>query len=296
MQVRRKILVTGANGLLGRHTVAALQHKHQVCAVVRETLDIDKKLDNVVYYPIDFATNWTLRDLPDAVDVIVHLAQSIHFREFPGKTTNIFKVNIESTARLLDYALHANAKRFIYASSGGIYGKGSIKFHENSSIAQHQNLGYYLGSKLCGETLAQSYSSLVDVTILRPFFMYGLRQRRSMLIPRLIDSVRLGRPITLQGEEGIQINPVHVKDAVSVIEKCLSLSGSQTLNVAGSDILSIKEISKLIAKLTGKKVCFEKADGAAQDLIGDNELMRALLNKDLISLENGLLEMVQGQP
>ncbi|MEO0397000.1 MAG: NAD(P)-dependent oxidoreductase [Cyanobacteria bacterium P01_A01_bin.137] len=290
MQVQSNVLITGANGLLGRHVIAALRQQYQVHAAVRT---MPKGVsEDVVYHLVDFSAQWTNSDLPNSADIIIHLAQSAHFREFPNKALDIFQVNIESTARLLDYALHTGAKKFIYASSGGIYGNGPIAFHENSSIVSHQKLGYYLGSKLCGEVLVQGYASLMDVTILRPFFMYGAGQRRSMLIPRLVDSVREGRPITLQGEEGIRINPVHVRDAVAVIKACLTLSGSQTLNVAGPDILSIKEITEIISGLVNKRPSFKAIDGTTKDLVGDNELMLSILGKELVPFKTGILDMI----
>lgn len=290
MQAQSKILITGANGLLGHHAVMNLCQRYQVHAIVRKMPKVVFK--EVVYHLVDFSTHWKISDLPNSVDIILHLAQSAHFREFPEKAVDVFQVNIESTAYLLDYALKAGAQKFIYASSGGIYGNGPIAFDENSSIGSHQKLGYYLGSKLCGEICVQAYASLMDVIILRPFFMYGARQRRSMLIPRLVDSVREGRPIMLQGEDGIRLNPVHVSDAVAVIESCLTLSGCKTLNIAGPKILSIKEIAELIANLVDKKPHFRRISGVAKDLVGDNELMLSILNKDLVPFEKGVFEMI----
>jgi len=290
MKDKLKVLVTGANGLLGYSTISVLQTQHDVFALVRTAPKT--VLKNVTYQIVDFSTPWQESILPKSVDVVIHLAQSARFREFPKSVMDVFSVNIESTARLLDYSQRAGVTQFIYASSGGIYGNSPVAFDEESAIIQHHDLGYYLGSKLCSEVLANSYSSLMNITVLRPFFMYGARQRRSMLIPRLVDNIRAGRPITLQGEEGLRINPVHVSDVVKTLEKMLQCPSSQVLNVAGPDILSIREISEIVAMAVGKTPSYQCVPGMARDLIGNNKLMRSILGKALTPFRQGILEMI----
>ncbi len=122
----------------------------------------------------------------------------------PARALEVFQVNIASTARLLDFAWRAGIERFVYASSGGIYSGGIQTFHETSPVIQPNTLGYYLGSKVSCEALASSYARFMKIMVLRFFFIYGRGQNRTMLIPRLIDNVRQGRPITIQGECGLE--------------------------------------------------------------------------------------------
>src|SRR5690606_16134670 len=142
------------NGLLGRRLLAALCGAHDVYAVVRTMPD--NPVAGVEYCVIDLGAAWESSSLPDRIDVIFHFAQSAHFRDFPAQAMDVFRVNIESTARLLDYAQKTKVRRFVYASSGGVYGAGSQAFHENSPITPHGQLGYYLGSKLCSEILTEN--------------------------------------------------------------------------------------------------------------------------------------------
>ena len=212
---KRSIMITGANGLLGRSVLQAIAKDVQVFALVRS-----KPLsqhENVKYLIADLELDLDTSLLPRKIDTIVHFAQSSKFRDFPDNALDVFNVNIASTARLLDYAKEVGAKQFIYASSGGIYGNGSQAFEENAAIVPPGQLGYYLGSKACGEILVQSYASIFQVTIIRPFFIYGPGQNRSMLIPRLMDLVSSGKPISLQGRAGIRINPVHVEEPRDLI-------------------------------------------------------------------------------
>ena len=238
----------------------------------------------VKYQKVDFTSHHWVDDLPSQLDCIIHLAQSANFRDFPQSALDVFKVNIDSTAQLLDYGRKVGVKQFIYASSGGVYGNGVNPFNENAPLVPFKQLGFYLGSKACSEILVQSYASIFNVIILRPFFMYGPGQNRNMLIPRLMDSVANGKPIVLQGENGILINPIHVKDASSAVLAAMSVQDSSTFNIAGPDILSIRQICEGMGEFLGKKPRFEFQTEKSNDLIGDISEMRHNLHNPKIHL------------
>lgn len=290
MNSKPLILITGANGLLGRNLLARLIESHEVHALVH--VPPLNPIPGVKYHPIDLAREWSIDELPPHMDSVIHLAQSSQFRNFPESALDVFKVNIESTARLLDYANKAGVRQFIHASSGGIYGNSNQAFNENSPIVPPDKLGYYLGSKFCGEVLVNSYSALMQVLVLRFFFMYGPGQNRSMLIPRLLDNVRDGRSIGLQGENGIRINPIHVDDAALAVIAAINTTESTTYNIAGPDILSLKDIGGMIGKVVGVKPCFEYLEGQPNDLIGENTHMRERLHEPAVKLEDGIKDLL----
>jgi nucleoside-diphosphate-sugar epimerase len=286
----RTLVVTGANGLLGRALLGSLTDCYDIRAVVH-TAPLDP-VPKVRYHVVDLSSEWNFDELPAKADIIVHLAQSAQFRNFPNGCMDVFKVNIASTARLLDYAHKVNAEKFIFASSGGVYGNSSNSLKENSPIAPPGQLGYYLGSKMCGEILVQSYASVFQVVVLRPFFIFGKGQNRAMLIPRLMDNVSADRPIMLQGQNGIRINPVHVQDASEAIMAALSLEQSATFNIAGPDVLSIREICEGMGRFLGKKPIFQTQFGDPQDLIGNNAAMCRQLIQPQYRLLNSLNDVL----
>lgn len=288
MSKKTSVLVTGANGLLGREVCNLLiQSGHQVSGIVHSLPQIP--LEGMNYIPIDLETDWSLEILPEKVEVIIHLAQSAYFRDFPAKALSVFQVNIASTAKLLDYGVKVGLKSFIYASSGGVYGNGEHAFHENSAIVPPGQLGYYLGSKLSGEVLSQSYSSVFHVSVLRYFFIYGPNQKKGMLIPRLMDSILAQKPILLQGEKGIRINPIHVEDAAAATVASFDKHKSATYNISGLDTLSIKEIADRMGEFLGIPPVYQFVEGEARDLIGDNSAMK----KDLHLPEKKLFDHLQ---
>ena len=285
-----KILVTGATGLVGKVLTERMKDEHKVYALART---LPQALnEGVEYIQLDLSDAWTIGELPKRVDAIVHLSQSDRFRSFPESTLDVFSVNVDSTARLLDYAYQAKASKFFYASSGGVYGNGRAAFKENSPIEPSEKLGYYLGSKLCGEILSRAFSKNFQVVIGRFFFVYGPEQKRSMLIPRLVDNVRKGIPLQLTGENGIVINPIHVEDAVSAVIASLTSNSSSTYNIGGSEHLSLRQIGEAIGKVLSKSPLFETDSGEPADLIGDNRLMVRELHKPEIKFSEGILELI----
>ena len=283
----KKILLTGANGLLGRSICRSLSQQGQHVYALTRVLQPDP-LPGITYCPVDLSATWCDDALPSAVDAVVHLAQSAKFRDFPESAADIFRVNIESTSRLLDYAKRISARQFIYASSGGVYGNGATAFDENSPIVPPGQLGYYLGSKMCGEILVQSYAAVMKVVVLRPFFIYGPGQNRSMLIPRLMDNIIAGRKISLSGEHGIRINPIHVEDATASVVAALEISASATFNIAGPDVMSIREICEGMGRHVGKTPVFQHQCDTSNDLIADITAMRAMLTPPQLRLLENL--------
>ena len=284
-----RILITGATGLCGRALCLRLLEKsHEVFAVVK---DLEAPLPmGVSPVIIDLSKHWEIELLPLKIDMIVHLAQSPHFRDFPERALDIFKVNVESTARLLDYGKRIGIEKFIYTSSGGIYGNGSHAFQENAPVIPTSKLGHYLGTKSCCEILINSYASVFDVVILRPFFVYGPGQNQSMLMPRLYRNVSSNDSILLDSSCGIRINPVHVNDASIAIMNACKLVNSTVINIAGPEVLSIREICDLFGSYLGKRPIYEKVSGDSRDLIGDISLMKELLHVPTIRLRDVLEE------
>jgi nucleoside-diphosphate-sugar epimerase len=138
----------------------------------------------------------------------------------------------------------------------------------------------------------QSYASIFQVTVIRPFFMYGPGQNRNMLIPRLLDSVATGKPISLQGENGIHINPIHVEDAGAAVVAVLDLHESAIFNVAGPDVFSIRQICEGMGKFLGKDPVFQPQSGQPNNLIADISAMRQCLYDPQYHLLDELHDLV----
>jgi UDP-glucose 4-epimerase len=281
----KRILITGCNGLIGESLVQKLK--------ADESLNLTgigrSKNSQINIFNIDLSKEWSDDSLPKEMDVIIHLAQSEKFRDFPETSIEVFNVNTYSTLKLLEYGRKAGVKKFIYASSGGVYGSSANEFNEDSPLVSAKDLGFYLSTKFCSEMLVENYSNFFDISILRLFFVYGPKQRKDMLIPRLIDSVKNGKEIKLQGESGIKINPIYVDDAASAIQKTLSIKGNFKFNIAGPEVLSLRDIVETISESTGIKPVYDiDKTVTPKNLVADIGKMTELLLEPKIKFKEGL--------
>lgn len=287
---QKGVLVTGSNGLIGRELIRLLSSNFKVHALVHSLPQ--NKNPNVNYIICDLSSNWETSILPLEIYYIIHLAQSEKFREFPETASEVFNVNTYSTVKLLDYAKKNGIEKFIYASSGGIYGNHEHGFKEDFEISINKDIGHYLTTKLISELLIDTYSNIFDTVILRFFFVYGKNQRRSMLIPRLVDNIKAGREIVLQGEAGIKINPIHVSDATMAIVNAMNNGIKGKYNVAGTQELSIRDISVLIGNKLGIDPVFVNSNTRPRNLLGDITKMVQDLHYPITSFEFGVNEII----
>jgi len=287
--MKKICVITGATGLIGTALIDALLPDYELHGIARTPA----ARADINWHALDLATDCKFDTLPRQIDSVVYLAQSEYFRDFPNHGADVFQVNTVNPLRLLDYARNAGARSFVYASSGGVYGNSPSKVSEDIEIPAHGDIGCYLSSKLCAEIIGQNYTKFLDFISLRFFFVYGSSQSQNMLIPRLIKKVREGKPLFLQGKDGISINPTHVSDAAEATSRALELTGSHTINVGGPDVLSMREIGTIIGKFVGREPKFEIDLGAPPaHLVGDISKMGLLLVPPRMHFVDGLRSML----
>jgi nucleoside-diphosphate-sugar epimerase len=272
-----KIVITGASGLVGRTLVPLLRDGHEVWAISREPAR-GATHPAVHWITADVASPDLPGDLPTAADVVVHLAQSPHYRDFPAQALDIFNVNVASTARLLDWGRAAGIRQFILASSGAVGSRAT---------------SYYIASKQSAELLTEHYASSFGVLVVRFFFIYGHGQKSSMLVPRLIETIRKGGSVSLAGNDGPRLNPIHVDDAAQALVRAIDLGTTGQFDVAGPEILTIRAMSEQIGARIGETPRFASdASQQATDLVGDISQMSERLGPPGLSFAAGLDRMV----
>jgi UDP-glucose 4-epimerase len=277
-----KILLTGANGFVGRNLASRLSVHHEMFAIVRDSaaLASTRRLSVI---KMDLAQPLNAKGLPARLDVIIHLAQGNV--AFPENANELFAVNSTSTQQLLDYGRRAGARQFMLASTGDVYGKRFEPCREIDPVAP---ASYYAVTKHVAEMLVRAYSSYLDGCILRLFRPYGPGQT-GRLVPNLADSIRQRRVVLLHRGDRPRMTPIYIDDLIHAIEKALNCSYSGTINIAGDQVVGMRELAEAIALALGSDAIFEETGEPAADLIGDNSLMRrALGNWDTVSLADGL--------
>ncbi len=173
-----KILVTGANGFLGRHVVAALLARgHQVRALVRPAVRLDALgwPPSVEIFRADLRSTRELAPVFEGVEVLVHLAAAVS-----GGEDAQFAATVTGTERLLGAMARSACRRLLLASSFSVYDWSNIRgtLDESSPTEPVPDLyerdGYSI-AKAWQERVTRRFAEKHgwDLTVLRPGFIWG---------------------------------------------------------------------------------------------------------------------------
>ncbi|MGA2365124.1 MAG: NAD-dependent epimerase/dehydratase family protein [Steroidobacteraceae bacterium] len=193
----KPVLVTGATGFVGGFVCEALARRgHTVRAAVRAVGPLPAHAaESAVIGGIDESTDWN-RAL-DGVDAVVHLAAKAHTMR-PAKLASqeFHATNALGTQRLVQAAVKAGVRRFIYLSSVKVNGEGRANSPYTPRDAPNPQDAYaaskWLGEKAVSEIEAGSPPERV---IVRAPLVYGPGVRANFL--RLMRWVEAGWPLPL---------------------------------------------------------------------------------------------------
>ena len=283
------ILITGCSGFIGRNIISRLAHDYKFWGICRDETYTPAGV-NIIYGDIQ-DTSW-LKKIKDPIDVVLHLAQSLFYKEFPAGTLDMVNVNIVSTTVLLEWARKNKVKKFIFASSGNVYGSKVDKAHEND-VCNPENM--YAVTKMSSELIIRQYSPFFDVVILRLFGVYGPDQGR-MMIYNTINKIRNGETIFLADKKGVVFMPLHIADCVSAIKKVIDQELKKNIyNLAGIEIVTLKDVVDIIEQNTGKKAMVEFTKLKPTVLIADSKQLYDEINfKPKVNIKEGLVEVLRG--
>lgn len=183
--LEKKILVTGAAGFIGSHTVdLLLAEGHQVHGVDDLSTGSLANLRQVASNPNfeltrdDITRPNLINDLvadfrPDS---IIHLAGLVSVTEGQKRPQSNFRLNTESTQLVAEAAREHGCKRIVFASSAAVYGDlEQLPITEDSPKDPKSNYGT---AKLMSEMLLLSYAKSYGMTCVcnRFFNVFGPRQ------------------------------------------------------------------------------------------------------------------------
>ncbi|MFN8442926.1 MAG: NAD(P)-dependent oxidoreductase [Caldilineaceae bacterium] len=288
-----KILLTGANGFIGRHLLERLAGEHQLVALVRQLPA--RLIAGVEYIAQDLSQPLQLAQLPSQLDAIIHQAALIDTERFDESLA--FRVNVEATWRLLHYAEKAGVHTFVHASTGGVYGCADRPFVESDPF---HPMDLYSLTKAQAELAVQASAGDFHKVVLRYFFPYGAGTPNP--IPRWVERALSGEPLQVLRSGKPHLNPLHISDAVEATVRALALRQSAVLNIAGTEITSIRGIAEMAAQRVGRKANLELIPDESAipyyraDLVAKIERMQTLLHfTPQITLAQGIAELVQSQ-
>lgn len=250
-------LVTGGTGLLGSHIIEKLlQAGEPVRALVRPSSDT-QLLDEwrVEKACGDITDPESLAVAMKGVKTVYHAAAQVGDW---GKWERFVRVSIDGTQNMLDAARDAGVERFLHVSSISAYGhpdgKGLVLDESAPLGVDLYKWSYYSRAKVEAEKLAWAAHQRGDVpvTVVKPSWLYGPRDRASM--PRLIRAIRRGKGKLL----GDGSNKMNLTYAGNEAEGCILAATNpravgESYNLSCDGDITQAEYFNAIAKYIGAK-------------------------------------------
>jgi nucleoside-diphosphate-sugar epimerase len=267
------ILITGATGLIGSTLVEVLMsnpHRdYGVYASGRNFERVRKRFENYLslesFHFIEYDVMYPFHN-DVQFDYIIHAASNASPNAFSRNPVEIVKANIYGVSNLIEYGIKHGMKRFLYVSSGEVYGEGDgrVISEEYSGYVNCLNSrSCYPSSKRTAETLCASYASEygVDVVIVRPCHIYGpnFTETDNRVYAQFIRNILNGEDIVMKST-GAQIRSwCYVVDCVSALLYVLlkGVSG-EAYNIADpNSVLTIRQLAEMLAGIGNSKVIME---------------------------------------
>ena len=252
-----RVIVTGCTGFIGSHlTERLIGNGHEVIGLSTgwrmDYLQSVMDSPNFKHVACDLKAAY-LKPYFDDVDCVIHCAARAgmanawtHFQEY-------LEANVLITQRLLQAAKDTKTPRFLYLSSSSVYGRYATG-DEGSPLMPVNPYGV---TKLAGEHICKAYEANggPKVTIIRPFSIYGPRQRADMAHHIFIKAMLEGRPITVNGDGFQRRSNTYVADLVNGITMALENPAGigKTFNIGGDKSVSLNETIALIEQALNVK-------------------------------------------
>lgn len=297
-----KILITGGAGFQGSHLSGfLLAQGHDVTILNTYAKESELNVEHlkgdarIVYGSV---TDKTIIDKTvRGQDVVFHLAANINVDESLKNPLSFLEVNVMGTHNILE-AVKENHTRMIYASTCEVYGDGhtladGALLDETAEMSPNSP---YAASKAAADRWCNAYhkSFGVNVTIVRPFNIYGERQKSGTfgaLIPILVRKALRGETLTVYGEGTATRDYLNIDDLVSAYNIVLQhpeLSG-RAINFASGVNTQVKDIAEYIAKAFGATIEHGSArQGEVQRFPADISLARSIGFEPKVDIWEGI--------
>jgi len=278
----KTVLVTGGGGFLAAYLIKSLLIINQLHELNMSVICVVRSLASARVRLADFLNSPNLvvvkhnishplpSDFPRA-DLIVHSASQASPKHYSVDPVGTLLANSAGTMYLLDHAVTSRTERFLFFSSGEVYG---IPIDSNRPVGE-LDYGYldtmnvrscYAESKRIGETMcvAWAHQHGLDTSVVRPFHTYGpgMALDDGRVFADFVADVVAKRDIILKSD-GLAIRPFcYIADAtIAFLTVLLKGEKAAAYNVGNPDAeISIRDLAAEIAELfeeRGIKTRFE---------------------------------------
>ena len=306
------VLVTGAAGFIGSHTVdQLLAAGHRVTGVDnlrtgrRENLAGADRSSSFVFHELDVAVPGALNHLlvPARPDAIIHLAALVSVQESITDPPLNFTLNVQAPHLVADAARVHGIPRIVFASSAAIYGDTTdLPIHE--SAAKHP-ISPYGAAKLASEALLLGHGAAFGLTVRcqRYFNVFGPRQDPASPYSGVISifdrRYREGKPVMIYGDGRQTRDFISVHDVAraNLIAATRPGLGSGAANICTGRATSLLEVVAVFRQQYPAVAAPTHAAPRAGDIIhsrGAPEAAAAALGfTAAVAVEDGLRELIR---
>jgi nucleoside-diphosphate-sugar epimerase len=275
-----KLLITGANGFIGRKLCQQLTAENFGITPLTHQLG-----------EITHAATW--QSLPPT-DVVIHLASKTFVPDSWNNPGVFIETNTLGTLQALEYCRKHGAA-MIYISSY-LYGNPSaLPIPETAPLFTPNP---YAFSKKTAEDYCKFYHDCfqVPVTILRPFNIYGEEQHPSFLIPMLIEQALHQSEFRVK-DLLPKRDYLYINDFISALIACIPLRGFHLFNLGSGCSYSVAEIIEILQEIQNTQfpVYSENLQrpNEIMNTIADIQLAKQLLHwQPSTSMEEGLRRLL----
>lgn len=295
-------LVTGGAGFIGSHLSDALVNlgANVIIADVFSLIsikNIDHIRDKLTLVDIDVSKKQDIGKINENIDFIFHLAAYAAPNLCEKNPEVAFKVNVQGTFNVLNFALDCGVKKVVFPSSALLYGRNPkyLPIDENHPIEISNNV--YNTTKKIGEDLCETFYEKhgLPVIYFRLFNSFGPRQPSDYFIPTVILQALKNNTIELWNDKPTR-DFTYVKDTVNALIK-----GAETnycggsINIGSGRESKVGDIAKQIADSFGAKINFlNKEVIGSLRLCCNNRKAQKILGWTIeTSFEDGLNETIE---
>jgi len=310
--MKKRYLVTGGAGFIGRSLVTALIEKgHDVCVFDNEFRGSFDKFSQhkkqIVFLKGDMRDKDAVQKACRNIDSVVHLAYINGTEYFYTMPDVVLEVATKGMTNLIDGCIKENVEEFFLASSSEVYHDAKIiptPEDVQLVIVDPFNPRYsYSGGKIISEMLAIHNSKhFKRTTIFRPHNVYGPAMGYEHVIPQFIDRMRkekkeklLKFPIQGSGRESRSF--IFIDDFTTALMLLLQKAKNMEIyNIGTSKETTVREIANMIAKLYDRRIAIIPGvltSGSPQRRCPDIKKLQKIGFSPNISLEEGLKRTIE---
>ena len=302
-----KILVTGGAGNVGSALVEKLLENPNNFVVILDNLSTGM----LSKLPPPETPNWkfikadvnNLNDISTVMlsfnfDYVFHFAAVVGVLRTQEHPIDVLK-DIEGIKNVLDFSKNSTVKHVYFSSSSEVYGE-PVELPQNEYRTPLNSRVPYAVVKNVGECFFRTYWQTYNLpyTIFRFFNTYGPNQSTDFVVARFLAAALKNKDITIYGDGSQTRTFTYVEDTINVCHSIFEnkLLVNDVINVGNDELMTIKDLARLTIKLTNSKSNIihlpPLKEGDMTRRQPDNKKMKEILNKKLISVEEGIQRMM----